>query len=79
MGWSVSWRVSTHVGAVSQLATLMPTTEAGWAAVGDRDSPTMTIDAKTAVITTARTHGTRPAAVTRGNLRLRGSDNITAG
>jgi hypothetical protein len=71
MGWSVSSRVSVHVGVVSQLEDEVPVMEAGCAAGVGKDSATMKPDANTATMMSARTHRARPAMVTRGNPRFR--------
>lgn len=79
MGWSVSSRVSVHVGVVSQLEDEMLVTEAECAAGVGKDSATMKPDANTAAMTSARIHMARTDTVTREILRVRCTGTIWSG
>jgi hypothetical protein len=79
MGWSVSSRVSVHVGVVSQLEDGVLVTEAECAAGVGMVTATTNTEANTAAMTSARIHMARTDTVTREILRVRCTGTIWSG
>jgi hypothetical protein len=79
MGWSVSSRVSVHVGVVSQLEDGVLVTEAECAAGVGMVTATTNTEANTAAMTSARIHMARTDTFTREILRVRCTGTIWSG